>query len=62
MNINLTKAGATYSEKRAVYYEWTGPQLDCLFHDIEAGKFGETAKTSTFYLRRKTVKDKYPKA
>jgi hypothetical protein len=34
--------------------------LDNLFHDIDSGKFGDAAKTGTFYLGRKAVKDKYP--
>ena len=61
MNINLTKSGATTSTKRAAYYETLGNQLDKLYHDITSGKLGEDAKTSTFYLGRKAVKDKYPK-
>ena len=61
MNINLIKVGATTSTKRAAYYETLGNQLDKLYHDIKSGKLGEDAKTSTFYLGRKAVKDKYPK-
>tara|TARA_X000001382_G_scaffold61215_1_gene42151 strand:+ start:612 stop:797 length:186 start_codon:yes stop_codon:yes gene_type:complete len=61
MNINLTKAGATAVTKRASYYEALTTQLDKLYHDIDNGKLGEDAKTSTFFLGRKAVKDKYPK-
>ncbi len=61
MNINLIKSGATTSTKRAAYYETLGNQLDKLYHDIDNGKLGDDAKTSTFYLGRKAVKDKYPK-
>ena len=61
MNINLTKSGATTSTKRSAYYETLVNQLDKLYHDITSGKLGEDAKTSTFYLGRKAVKDKYPK-
>lgn len=61
MNINLIKTGATAITKRAAYYETLTDQLDKLYHDIEDGKLGEDAKTSTFYLGRKAVKDKYPK-
>ena len=61
MNINLLKVGATYSDKRKTHYQYTGDQLDVLYHDIDSGKFGETAKTSNFYVNRKAVKDKYPK-
>ena len=60
MNINLTKSGATSNTKRKDYYPNLVKQLDLLYHDIDAGKLGETAKTSTFYLARKAVKDKYP--
>ena len=59
MNINLTK-GETHTQKRAKYYTLLREQLDNLFHDIDSGKFGDTAKTGTFYLARKAVKDKYP--
>ena len=61
MNVNLVKSGATAQTKRASYYESLGDQLDKLYHDIDNGKLGEDAKTSTFYLGRKAVKDKYPK-
>ena len=49
MNVNLTKAGATAVTKRASYYESLGDQLDKLYHDIDNGKLGEDAKTSTFF-------------
>tara|TARA_Y100001938_G_C8068986_1_gene421968 strand:- start:1356 stop:1544 length:189 start_codon:yes stop_codon:yes gene_type:complete len=61
MNVNLVKAGATVATKRADYYESIADQLDKLYHDIHNGKLGDDAKTSTFYLGRKAVKDKYPK-
>jgi len=59
MNINLNKSN-TYSSNRKDYYEQLREQLDNLYHDIDSGKFGETAKTGLFYLGRKAVKDKYP--
>lgn len=61
MNVNLEKSGATAQTKRASYYETLADQLDKLYHDIDNGKLGEDAKTSTFFLGRKAVKDKYPK-
>lgn len=61
MDFNLEKNSATYSDKRNAFYKAVIEQLDNLYHDIENGKFGEEAKTSTFYLGRKAVKDKYPK-
>ena len=36
-------------------------QLDQLWHDIDDGKFGDTAKTGTWYLGVKSTKDAYPK-
>ena len=60
MNINLNKSAST-DEKRAGYYSLIRDQLDKLYHDIDSGKFGDTAKTGAFYLARKAVKDKYPK-
>tara|TARA_B100001939_G_scaffold276102_1_gene244302 strand:- start:3748 stop:3945 length:198 start_codon:yes stop_codon:yes gene_type:complete len=61
LSINANKSN-TYSVNRRDYYEKLGEQLDNLFHDIEAGKFGETPKTGAFYLGRKAVKDKFPKS
>ena len=58
-NINLTKAQSK-SENRSSYYSLLKEQLDNLYHDIDNGKFGNDAKTGTFYLARKAVKDKYP--
>ena len=36
-------------------------QLDQLFHDIESGKFGETAKTGDWYVGISSVKTTFPK-
>lgn len=36
-------------------------QLDMLWHDIDDGKFGTDAKTSSFYTSIKNVKDSNPK-
>lgn len=52
----------TNIEKREKYYTDFLEQLDKLYHDIDSGKFGDTAKTGQFYLARKAVKDKYPKS
>lgn len=59
LNINANKSN-TYQVNRRDYYEKIVEQLDNLFHDIDNGKFGDTAKTGDFYLNRKAVKDKYP--
>lgn len=50
-----------YAEERRQAYPGVTEQLDKLYHDIDAGLFGEEAKTSGFYLARKEVKDTYPK-
>jgi len=36
-------------------------QLDQLWHDIDSGKLGDSAKTGTWYLTVKKVKDDFPK-
>ena len=57
ITITTTK---TANEKRAEWYAALNEQLDKLYHDIDSGKFGDTAKTGQFYLARKAVKDKFP--
>ena len=52
----------TAIEKREKYYSELSEQLDKLYHDIDSGKFGDTAKTGQFYIARKAVKDKFPKS
>ena len=42
-------------------YAPTGDQLDMLWHSIDAGEFGDTAKQSEFYTTNKAVKDANPK-
>ena len=51
----------TYDKKRAQTYPEIGEQLDKLYHDIDGGKLGEDAKTGTWYVAIKDIKDKYPK-
>ena len=36
-------------------------QLDNLWHDIDEGLLGEVAKTGSFYISIKAIKDKNPK-
>ena len=55
------KNSETYAANRQNSYSGIVDQLDMLYHDIDADKFGVTAKTSYFYLHRKSIKDKYPK-
>ena len=59
ITITTTK---TANEKRKEWYSALNEQLDKLYHDIDSGKFGDTAKTGQFYLARKAVKDKFPKS
>ena len=42
-------------------YPAISEQLDQLYHDIEAGKFGDNAKTGDWYVGITSVKNQYPK-
>ena len=42
-------------------YPGIAEQLDLLWHDIDDGKLGDTAKASSFYTTIKNVKDSSPK-
>ena len=42
-------------------YPAISDQLDLLYHDIEAGKFGDNAKTGDWYVGITSVKNQYPK-
>jgi hypothetical protein len=53
------EASLTYTDRRK--YAPTGDQLDMLWHSIDAGEFGDTAKQSEFYIANKAVKDANPK-
>ena len=46
---------------RQQLYSKVGDQLDMLFKDIDAGLFGEAAKTGSFYQSIKAVKKAHPK-
>ena len=56
------KNSNTYDTKRKLSYFSIVEQLDMLYHDITNDKLGADAKTSNFYLHRKSIKDKYPKS
>lgn len=62
ITLQVNKNSEDYAKKRNLGYFDIGEQLDILYHDIHAGKLGETAKTSNFYLHRKSIKDKYAKS
>lgn len=56
---NLAEYDA-YAGKRARKYPDIKEQLDMLYKDIESGKLGETAKSSSFYTTIKGIKDANP--
>ena len=43
MNVDLETPGNNYIGKRTKYYPTLFQQLDKLYHDIDSGKFGDTA-------------------
>jgi uncharacterized small protein (DUF1192 family) len=60
----ISRLQAEYASKqyqRDRQYAPTGDQLDMLWHSIDAGEFGNTAKQSEFYTANKAVKDANPK-
>lgn len=72
-----TEWNANYEAEQAVYYkflrrkeyasvvskkEGLQEQLDLIWHDIDAGKFGEGAKTGEWFKAIKKVKDDNPKS
>ena len=54
MNIDLQVPSATYAEKRKNYYPVIGKQLDLLWHAIDDGAFGDSAKSNIFLHRVKS--------
>ena len=48
-------------DETGLAYNPVPEQLDQLWHDIDEGKLGETAKTGTWYLGVKSTKAAYPK-
>jgi hypothetical protein len=50
-----------YSNRRRSEYLQIAEQLDKLYHDIEAGLFGDAAKTGEFYNHINSVKAANPK-
>jgi len=64
VDAELTRLQAEYDNnqyQRDRNYAPTGDQLDMLWHSIDAGEFGDTAKQSEFYIANKAVKDANPK-
>lgn len=58
MKMTITKH---YGDKRKKDYPDLEEQFDLLYHAVDSGLFGESAKTSEFYLELKQVKDNHPK-
>ena len=52
---------SAHEHQRQIRYGRIENQLDMLYKDIDAGLFGEAAKTGSFYLHIKSVKDAVPK-
>lgn len=48
-------------DKKAKEYLKIGEQLDLLWHDINNGVFGDTAKTSNWFNSIKEIKNNNPK-
>ena len=64
IDAEVTRLQAEYDSnqyQRDRQYAPTGDQLDMLWHSIDAGEFGDTAKQSEFYIANKAVKDANPK-
>ena len=64
ITVEVTRLQAIYDNnqyQRDRQYAPTGDQLDMLWHSIDAGEFGDTAKQSEFYTANKAVKDANPK-
>jgi len=64
VDTEISRLQAEYDSKqyqRDRQYAPTGDQLDMLWHSIDAGEFGDTAKQSEFYIANKAVKDANPK-
>ena len=64
-NVLTEKAANKYKSDRTTFgiktYPKLSEQLDQLFRDVTAGKFGADAQTGEWYTAIKEVKDKYPK-
>lgn len=56
---NLAEYDAYAGKRERIYPDWR-EQLDMLYKDINSGKLGEAAKTSTFYTTIKGIKDANP--
>jgi len=58
--IRLAELNA-HEHQRQIRYGRIENELDMLYKDIDAGLFGDAAKTGSFYLHIKSIKDEVPK-
>tara|TARA_Y100001937_G_scaffold95119_1_gene129082 strand:+ start:1056 stop:1460 length:405 start_codon:yes stop_codon:yes gene_type:complete len=56
-----TRVGVASTGRGDWGYSSIGDQLDQLYHDVEAGKFGENAKTGAWFVGITSVKNAFPK-
>lgn len=52
----------TYDYNRYLEYPILREQLGMLWHDIDQGLFGDTAKNSNFYKSIQSIKNQFPKS
>jgi len=58
LNYKIDRVGITST---TIKYGSIADQLDQLWHDIDAGKFGSDAKTGSWYVGITSVKTSHPK-
>ena len=59
--VELNKLNYRYQRASRSGYISLSDQLDQLYHDIDAGKFGADAKTGSWFVGITSVKNSYPK-
>lgn len=59
--LELNKLNYRYQRASRSGYINLSDQLDQLYHDIDAGKFGADAKTGSWFVGITSVKNSYPK-
>ena len=59
--LELNKLNYRYQRASRSGYINLSDQLDQLYHDIDAGKFGADAKTGSWFVGITSVKNAYPK-
>lgn len=58
----ISEYNGQHIPERVSCYPQIAEQLDKLWHDIDSGLFGESAKTGSFYTSILSVKTEYPKS